>query len=177
MHLTAVGINFRDTPVELREKLTIRATDVSGVLEQMRSRAAQTELFLLSTCNRTELYAAGTEADTSPEHLTDLLLGDAGDRRRQLLPYLYQRHQLEALEHLMNVAASLDSMVVGETEIFGQVKQAYGAAQEANRGRLPDAGHPARSQSGQARAHRNRDFPGSGFGRLSGRRTGGKSLR
>ncbi len=131
MHLTVVGINFHNTPVELLEKLSIRPLDVPTVLERMRSRCPPVELLLLSTCNRTELYAAGSEAQDSFAQLTELLLGQVGDCRRQLQPYLYHWQGQEALAHLMKVAASLDSMVVGETEILGQVKQAYEAAQAA----------------------------------------------
>lgn len=131
MHLSVVGVNFRNTPVELREKLSFRPADIGGVVAAMHERSASTELLLLSTCNRTELYAAGGDGGTAPERLAELLLGSLDGACRRLEKHLYVHRQRDALAHLISVASGLDSMVAGETEILGQVRHAYEAAQAA----------------------------------------------
>ena len=135
MKLAAIGINFRTAPVELRERLTFPAPEVPRALSRLRGELPETELMLLSTCNRTELYAAAPEIDL--DALTTALLGDSKGAVAELGKLFYVMRDQDAVEHLMSVAVSLDSLVVGETEILGQVKQAYRlAADEGTAGRV-----------------------------------------
>jgi len=123
MNLVAIGINFRTAPLELRERLAFPASEVPRTLLRLRDELPETELMLLSTCNRTELYAAAPETDH--DTLIQALLGDGDGKGAGLDELFYVKHGQDAVEHLMEVAISLDSLVVGETEILGQVKQAY----------------------------------------------------
>jgi glutamyl-tRNA reductase len=120
-----IGLNFKTAPVEIREMLAVPSAAVPAALGRLRARSLA-EGVLLSTCNRTELYVAGSDpAVTEREALAYLAelagLEDAG----RLVPYLYQHEGLAAVEHLFRVSCGLDSMVVGETQILGQVRDAY----------------------------------------------------
>lgn len=133
MDLLVIGIHFRSTPLELREHVFYRADEIPQVLYRLRDALPETELLLLSTCNRTEFYLASAEGVAlDPQTLTRTCLtvrpGAAGE---QLAGRAYVHHGIDAIRHLMQVATSLDSLVVGETEILGQVKQAYQLAQDA----------------------------------------------
>jgi glutamyl-tRNA reductase len=133
MQLLVIGTSFRNSPVRLRERLSFPAEQVPEVLRRLHAELPGSELLLLSTCNRTELYAAGTAAANGGEALITALLRHAGapDPDPALARLFYVKRGLQALEHLMTVATSLDSLVVGETEILGQVKQAFQAATTA----------------------------------------------
>lgn len=137
MELAVAGVDFRSAPLEFRERFFFRTEDVPGALERFSGKLPGAELVLLSTCNRTELYvsAPGVGEETRP--LVELLAGDrGGDPAR----HFYAKAGAEAAGHLMAVASGLDSMVVGETEVLGQVKRAYLAATEARRtGRVMNA--------------------------------------
>jgi glutamyl-tRNA reductase len=132
MTVAVVGISFHTAPVELREQASVRAADVPATLQRLRGAFPGAELVLLSTCNRTELYLAGLDAAVQKRRLVELLLpASAGNRAADIEPHFYVKRDLEAAEHLLAVASSLDAMVVGETEILGQVKQALVIAEEA----------------------------------------------
>jgi glutamyl-tRNA reductase len=130
MHILAVGINHHTAPVELRERFAIPSNRVIEALGQLRSSPAVQEAVLLSTCNRVEVYAAGTQPD-----LMAATLGSFFQRRcgHPLVfgKEFYLLKPPESIRHLFDVSAALDSMVVGETEILGQVKDAYRVAHEA----------------------------------------------
>ena len=132
MNLVLIGLNFRTAPIELREKVSFQSRDIPVALQRLESELPETELLLLSTCNRTELYIAGESANSEKARLVDALLGSTdivvdGDR----LEHFYIKVDADAADHLMAVASGLDSMVVGETEVLGQVKRAYSLAMEA----------------------------------------------
>jgi glutamyl-tRNA reductase len=131
MDLLAVGANFRTSPLRLRERLSFPAARVPEVLRRLQADLPDSELLLLSTCNRTEVYAAGPAAAAGGEPLIAALLRHAGEADPEMSRLFYVKHGLQAIEHLMTVATSLDSLVVGETEILGQVKQAFQAATDA----------------------------------------------
>jgi len=132
MNLLVIGINFRTAPLELRETLSFREEDIPGVLQRIKWDVPETELVLLSTCNRTELYAAGPTVRDHQEILTGLLVnGRKAPVSEELRNHFYTKEDLEVVSHLLAVTASLDSMVVGETEIVGQVKRAYALADKA----------------------------------------------
>lgn len=126
MKLSMTGINFHGASVELREMVSFADRHIPAALEKLMAALPGTEVAILSTCNRTELYAASNDEEQSPGTLAGALMEAAGAHSAgDLEGRFYFRTGLEAAEHLITVAASLDSMVVGETEILGQVKQAY----------------------------------------------------
>jgi glutamyl-tRNA reductase len=130
MTVAVVGISFHTAPVDVREHASVRASDVPAALRRIRVEFPSSELVLVSTCNRTELYTAGIDAAAEKGRLVTMLLDNSGTRLSDIEPHFYVKRDLEAAEHLLAVAASLDAMVVGETEILGQVKQALGIAEE-----------------------------------------------
>lgn len=119
MTLIALGINHKTTSLALREKLAWGEAQLPFALAELR-QAAVNEAVLLSTCNRTEIY-------TSPNQL-EKVLAWLHERDRDFKPYLYKN--LDAVKHVMRVASGLDSMVLGEPQILGQLKRAYQIALE-----------------------------------------------
>jgi glutamyl-tRNA reductase len=130
MKLLAVGCSFRNTPVDVRERLGFDDVSVPRALDQLNARYA-CEAVILSTCNRVELYLArpgeslGPDADLAAEFLAEFHQFQASDLR----PHLYEFANADAVRHLFRVVASLDSLIVGEAQIAGQVKRAYEVAQ------------------------------------------------
>jgi glutamyl-tRNA reductase len=125
--LLALGINHQTAPVGLRERVAFDARSLPRALEAASGLPGVQEVALLSTCNRTELYAV---ADDEGRALADWLAThprDAGD----LHAYLYRHHDADAVRHLFRVATGLDSLVLGEPQILGQVKDAWSAARAA----------------------------------------------
>jgi glutamyl-tRNA reductase len=123
MALIAVGASFRTAPVEVREKFAYAESEVVDVLSRVRAAGAR-EAALLSTCNRTEFYLVETDTDSVPAIWRELSarLGDDAQR------FGYVRRDREAAAHLFRVAAGLDSMVLGEAQIQGQVRDAWEAS-------------------------------------------------
>lgn len=127
MSLFVLGINHQTAPVALRERVAFNDDAIAPALAALRALPQVREVALLSTCNRTELYAV---ADDDGQALADWLAlhpGDSGD----LHPYLYRHRDGEAARHLFRVATGLDSLVLGEPQILGQVKQAWATARGA----------------------------------------------
>ena len=127
MSLYVLGINHQTAPVALRERVAFAPDALAPALASLRSLPGVHEAVLLSTCNRTELYAHA-EGDGRP--LADWLAAhpEAGDA---LHGYLYRHRDADAVRHLFRVASGLDSLVLGEPQILGQVKQAWAASREA----------------------------------------------
>jgi glutamyl-tRNA reductase len=128
MNLLLVGCSYKTTPIELREKLAFDGPRLVAGLHELESRYAS-EAAILSTCNRVEIYlaradAGGPDAEVIAEFLAQFHRLDAATVR----PCLYLQHGVEAVRHLFRVTSSLDSLVVGEGQIAGQVKRAYEAA-------------------------------------------------
>ena len=127
MQIFACGINHKTAPIDLRERLAFNAEESLTPLRTIIKQGFCSEAVLLSTCNRTELY--GTQAELPP--ITAWLSDYCQLTHRQLMPYLYHHHDQQAVSHLLRVASGLDSMVLGETQIFQQLKQAYHVARQA----------------------------------------------
>jgi glutamyl-tRNA reductase len=127
MNLRMVGCTHRATSLDIRQQLSFGSEQTSDALVRWRKRFPMAELALLSTCNRVELYAAGEALDSAPgsEHLLDALLSYHGVAMKRVEGQAVVLSQREAVAHLYRVAASLDSMVVGEPQILAQVKHAY----------------------------------------------------
>lgn len=132
MNAAVIGISYHTAPVEVRERVSVRSSEVPAMLQQIRTQFPGSELVLVSTCNRTELYTAGIDVNAEKHRLFQILLkGDEHFKADELEKHFYVKSDLDAAEHILAVASSLDAMVVGESEILGQVKQAFGIAEEA----------------------------------------------
>lgn len=132
MAILVVGLNHTTAPVAVRERLAFSETSLGEALAHFRPPEVQ-ELALLSTCNRVEIYLHTTDVQASLQHCTAFLATAHALPPAQFVPHLYQFSDLEAARHLFRVAASLDSLVLGEPQILGQVKAAYLAAHTAGR--------------------------------------------
>jgi glutamyl-tRNA reductase len=127
MKLFVAGLSYKTAPVELREKLAIHASRLRCFGCRLKLAGNLSEVVLLSTCNRVEIYGVTPWINGAVHRLFQVLSTSAVD----FAPHLYIKEGFEAAKHLFSVASGLDSMVLGETEITGQVKQAYQAAQDA----------------------------------------------
>jgi glutamyl-tRNA reductase len=131
MMLLAIGVSHRNTPVEIRERLAFDAEKLPRALDELGVRYG-CEAVILSTCNRVELYLARTDAEIPPDGalLAEYLAAFHGIPLATITPCLYEHRNATAVHHLFRVASSLDSLIVGEAQIAGQVKRAYELAQQ-----------------------------------------------
>jgi glutamyl-tRNA reductase len=130
--LLLLGLNHTSAPLEVREKIAFNSAQQRAALDQFRAAFPESEIVLLSTCNRVELYTArATHGHPRAEEMSDFLAGFHNVPIAQLRPHLYHKAERDVVDHLFAVASSLDSMVLGETQILGQVREAYDAAHEA----------------------------------------------
>ena len=129
MLLLALGINHKTAPVRVRERVAFAPERLPQALHELLNHGGAREAAILSTCNRTELYCG---LDDNDSHQLVEWLGDYHTLRvSELLPYIYQHPQHQAVRHMLRVASGLDSMVLGEPQILGQVKSAYQSASSA----------------------------------------------
>jgi glutamyl-tRNA reductase len=127
-----VGLNHRSAPIEVRESVAFEKSEITEALGRLRSISAVRESVILTTCNRVEVVAAGPEIDRVMEAVTRLLDQQrSSSNNGSLSDHLYTYRGADAVRHLFRVAASLDSMVVGEPQILGQLKEHYNMAQKA----------------------------------------------
>jgi len=132
MAVVVVGLNHTTAPVAVRERLAFSDATLAEALAHFRPPEVQ-ELVILSTCNRVEMYMQTSDVDASVASAVAFVAACHAVPPTQFTPHLYQWTELEAVRHLFRVAASLDSLVLGEPQILGQVKAAYLAAQAAGR--------------------------------------------
>src|SRR5581483_2790541 len=129
MHVIVVGLSHKTAPIEVREKLAVPESRLGEALHRLSSYPGIRESILLSTCNRVEVYAVVNEVETGyakvQEFLADTHLALSSE---QLTPHLYWQTGERAITHLFRVASSLDSMVIGEPQILGQLKDAFEVA-------------------------------------------------
>ncbi|EMR8788386.1 glutamyl-tRNA reductase [Neisseria gonorrhoeae] len=125
MQLTAVGLNHQTAPLSIREKLAFAAAALPEAVRNLARSNAATEAVILSTCNRTELYCVGDS-----EEIIRWLADYHSLPIEEIRPYLYTLDMQETVRHAFRVACGLDSMVLGEPQILGQIKDAVRAAQE-----------------------------------------------
>jgi glutamyl-tRNA reductase len=130
MNLLLVGVSHRTAPVELREKLDFSSGDVGAAVQELATRASVPESVVLSTCNRSEIYAASGDPRRTKDEVVDFLSAFHRLPRETFLPHLFTLEGRDAVSHLFRVAGGLDSVVVGEPQILGQVKDAFHAASE-----------------------------------------------
>jgi glutamyl-tRNA reductase len=123
--LVLTGVNYKTAPIELRERIAISREDLAETTQALAATPGVTECMIVSTCNRVELLAAVESPETD---LTGFLHRYFGLEPALLAPHIYEERGRDAVRHLFRVAASLDSMVVGEPQILGQVKEAFAVA-------------------------------------------------
>jgi glutamyl-tRNA reductase len=123
--LLALGISYKTAPVELRERVALPEGRAASVLRELASSEHIHEAVALSTCNRTELYLAVDDDVEAETTALGILARQADIRPTELVSHLYSLRNVDAARHLFRVTAGLDAMVLGETEIQGQVKRAY----------------------------------------------------
>lgn len=127
--LILVGINYRTAPVDLRECFSVPESTLSVVLQQLKDQTRCLETVLLSTCNRTEIFALVEDAALSELKIRGFLSTISGLPEQDFSQHLYRKEGIEAIRHMLRVVTGLDSMIVGETQILGQMKQAFLFAQ------------------------------------------------
>jgi glutamyl-tRNA reductase len=128
MSLVLIGVNHKTAPIEVRERIAISRDDLPETTRALAAVPGVAECMIVSTCNRVEILAA---VETDAAGLAGFLQRHFGLDPAVLAPHLYEHRDQEAVRHLFRVAASLDSMVVGEPQILGQVKEAFAVAHAA----------------------------------------------
>ncbi|MGC8828169.1 MAG: glutamyl-tRNA reductase [Verrucomicrobiia bacterium] len=129
MPIIVVGLNHRSAPVEMREKFAFSDAELPQALNILRSNGVVSEAVILSTCNRVEIYAAGNKSEQELiKETQSFLLSSRNYHFSELNNEIYALGEPESVIHLFKVSCGLDSMVLGETEILGQLKKAYDIA-------------------------------------------------
>ncbi|HBV86367.1 MAG TPA: glutamyl-tRNA reductase [Desulfosporosinus sp.] len=131
MFPVAIGLNHRSAPVEIREKMSFHPSQMQTALKELKNCPAIQGVVILSTCNRTEIYAATTDVETGIRSIKEFFASHHGLEEGILENYLYAHTLYDAVRHLYRVVSGLDSMVRGETQILGQVSTAYQQANDA----------------------------------------------
>lgn len=129
MHVLTVGVNYRTAPVEIREKLSFQDSDLEKAMIGLQQQKSVLENVIVSTCNRTEIYAVVDQLHTGRYYVKKFLADWFALPLEEVSPYLFIREEDSAIEHLFRVSCGLDSMVVGETQILGQVRSSFLQAQ------------------------------------------------
>lgn len=126
MEIVVVGVNHKAAPVQVREHLAFTPAQMESALAALREKTM--EAVLLSTCNRTEIYAVAPSAEAGAREVAEFLADFHAVPAERFTPFLFSLHGREAVNHLFAVASGLDSMILGEPQILGQVREAYLAA-------------------------------------------------
>ena len=130
MHISVVGLSHRTAPVEIRERLSIPEQTMETSLQSLKGNDQVIEASILSTCNRLEIYTLVRHPELGVSAVSDFLSGHSGLGTSELSPHLFSYHHADAVDHLMRVAAGLDSLVLGEGQILSQVKKMMRLGQE-----------------------------------------------
>jgi glutamyl-tRNA reductase len=131
MHVQLLGINHYTAPIELQEVLAMDGATVQAILREIRGDSAVSEAAIVATCNRTELYVCGNDSIAAESAMRQMFARQAGDLCSLVDAHAYLRGDAEACRHLLRVAAGLDSMILGEHQILGQVREAQNLAKDA----------------------------------------------
>jgi glutamyl-tRNA reductase len=130
MHILVVGLNYQTAPVEIRERLTFNPAQIGDAMKQLKDKKSILENIILSTCNRTEIYAVVDQVHTGRYYIKEFLSEWFDLDQQEFSPYLFIYEQEGAIEHLFKVTCGLNSMILGETQILGQVRSSFLTAQE-----------------------------------------------
>ncbi|TVY12042.1 glutamyl-tRNA reductase [Paenibacillus cremeus] len=129
MHIVVAGLNYRTAPVAIREKFAFAEGDLPQALKELKATKSIMECVIVGTCNRTELYVAVDTQQLCGHHLRAFIEKWFGVPKEEFNKHLYLHENEQAIEHLFRVTSGLDSMVIGETQILGQVRDAFLLAQ------------------------------------------------
>ncbi len=129
LHIIAVGLNYRTAPVEIREKFAFSDQDLPKALAELKETKSILECVIVATCNRTEIYAVVDRPQMCSHYLTHFIERWFQVGKDQFQKHLYMYENEKAIEHLFRVTSGLDSMVIGETQILGQVRDAFLSSQ------------------------------------------------
>jgi glutamyl-tRNA reductase len=130
MKLVITGLSHHTAPVEVREKLAFEERTLPEALDRLCQRPGMVEGMILSTCNRVEVAVTAEESSDAANSVDEFLAEARNVEPSWVSPYLYHYNGPDAIRHLFRVASSLDSMIVGEPQILGQLKSAYMLAKE-----------------------------------------------
>ncbi len=129
MHILTIGLNYRTAPVEIRERFAFLDEDKQEALKKLQSTKSILECVIVGTCNRTEIYAVVDQLHTGRHFIKNYLSEWFHVQREEFVDHIYIKENDAAVQHLFRVACGLDSMVLGETQILGQVKDAFALSQ------------------------------------------------
>jgi len=129
--LTLLGMNHRSASLELRERACFAEGDLAVAISRIRESTSATEAMILATCNRVEILTRAKDSRTVEAELRAFLAKDRGIDPETIERHVYVHHGLHAVRHVFSVACGLDSMVLGEPQILGQLKKAYAIALES----------------------------------------------
>jgi len=129
MSILVIGVNHRSGPLSVLERVTLSAEGLPKAVATLANRDNIREVAVLSTCNRTEIYAVTEKFHGAFDDISEFLMGVGGLNSEDLSAFVFAQHDEAAVAHLFEVAAGLDSVVIGESEILGQVKSAWEIAQ------------------------------------------------
>ncbi|RDI44177.1 glutamyl-tRNA reductase [Falsibacillus pallidus] len=131
MHIIVVGLNYKTAPVEIRERLSFNEAQLEEAMNALKNKKSILENVIISTCNRTEVYAVVDQLHTGRYYIKEFLSEWFQIDKEEFTSHLFIYEQEGAIEHLFKVASGLNSMVLGETQILGQVRSSFLLAQEA----------------------------------------------
>jgi glutamyl-tRNA reductase len=184
MSIVVLGVNYHTSPVTLLEKVMIPVPAMSEALRVLSNHSDIREVVVLSTCNRTEVYAVAERFHAAHTDILEFLCTTSGLSADEITPHLYSQFDDDAVVHLFEVAAGIDSAVLGETEIVGQVRDAWDFAMKQGTSRSTlnllfryalESGKRARTETGISRstasvAHAAVEMAEEILGTLSGKR-------
>ena len=155
--LLAIGISHKTAPVAMRERLALTEREAERFVRELVGREAVREAVAISTCNRTEVYLVVSDPVEAEAELLGMLAERGGIRPTELVDVVYSPRNCDAARHLFRVTSGLESMIVGESEVQGQVRRAYEAGAGGRHDRpVHEPPVPRRAADRQARAHRDR---------------------
>ena len=161
MSIVVLGVNYHTSPVTLLEKVMIPVPAMSEALRDLSGHSDIREVVILSTCNRTEVYAVAERFHSAHADILEFLCATSGLSADEIAPHLYSQYDDEAVVHLFEVTAGIDSAVLGETEIVGQVRDAWDFAMKQGTSRSTlnllfryalESGKRARTETGISRS-------------------------
>jgi len=135
MEIFVIGLNHNSAPIEIREVFAISKEELGDLYNTILAHNSIYEALILSTCNRVEIYYANDNTHDDSDFIINSLFTLKGVTINEAKDYFYKYKSTEALKHIFEVAAGIDSMVLGEPQIFGQVKDAFISAKEYNAAR------------------------------------------
>jgi len=130
MFILAVGLNYKTAPVEIRERLAFNESELKDAMKALQNKKSILENIIISTCNRTEIYAVVDQIHTGRYYIKEFLSQWFNMPTEEFAPYLFIYEGDRAADHLFQVTCGLNSMILGETQILGQVRSSYAQAQQ-----------------------------------------------